>query len=371
MVWARLGDCRNFVAPFAFSAAILLRRPGGAGPIETINDLNAYVANFWRAVAHDPDAVAAHADWPVNETDLHTRHQWLVNSDAACAAMVRVRSDPDFYDAKIAGWWCWGACCWIGSGWCEDRGAKSEQIPRLSTNGPDWNGLLMIAPKRPILAGEHANGKGLNCFSTAQKRPQFTAYDSEFGRGVHGRPQLADAYSRGRGVNANDTAGACADRRAWITDWMRRLADRLRPVRVCCGHWARICDSESTLTRLGVTGAFLDPPYRKSIDGKENRAAQIYANDGTQDVNALCDEVQEWSLKWGGEPLMRIAVCGLEGEYPKLDAAGWKKVEWKSRGGYGNRSAKGKENRERERIWFSPNCLDEKPRQQKLFEDAA
>lgn len=48
----------------------------GPGPIETVNDLDAYVANFWRSVAHDPEAVAKYADWPVNEDDLHARHKW-------------------------------------------------------------------------------------------------------------------------------------------------------------------------------------------------------------------------------------------------------------------------------------------------------
>jgi hypothetical protein len=32
------------------------------------------VDNFWRALKSDPDAVADACDWPVNETDLHSRH---------------------------------------------------------------------------------------------------------------------------------------------------------------------------------------------------------------------------------------------------------------------------------------------------------
>jgi hypothetical protein len=389
LVWARLGDVRNFIEPFAFSAAILLRRPH-PGTIETINDLNAYVPNFWRAVQRDPEAVAAHADWPVSETDLHARHRWLVQSAAANDALQWVKDDPEFYDAKIAGWWCWGACCWIGSGWCEE-GRKSEewsQLPKLADAGHGIHGVSeqtpraisqklphmdasrgviggdILSEKRPILAGEHANGKGVNCFSTAQhnKRPRAPGSVGNYMPGVingAGRPQLADQFARGRGVHGNDAAGTCAQRRAWLTDWMNRLADRLQPVRICCGAWDRVCDSESTLTRLGTTGVFLDPPYRKRLScGTENRSSHLYANDKLQDVGALCDEVQAWGLKWGDDRDMRIAVCGLEGEYPDLDAAGWEKVPWKSRGGYGNRTGKGKEQRERERIWFSPNCIN-------------
>lgn len=114
----------------------------------------------------------------------------------------------------------------------------------------------------------------------------------------------------------------------------------------------------STLTRLGPTGVFLDPPYRhtKLGCGTENRTKHIYANDRQQDVDALVESVQAWCLKWAPDPLIRIAACGLEGEYPELDRAGWDKVAWKSRGGYGNRSGKGKANRALERIWFSPSC---------------
>ncbi len=142
--WARLSTPRNpaqnYVEPFCFSAAMLLNRPDEP-KIETINDLNAYVSNFWRAIQADPEAVAAAADWPVNECDLHARHRWLVQSEDARSALARVRELPDYFDAKIAGWWCWGACCWIGSGWCEDRGVGWAQVPDIGTNGRGVNCL--------------------------------------------------------------------------------------------------------------------------------------------------------------------------------------------------------------------------------------
>lgn len=319
LVWSRFGDVRNYIEPFCGSAAMLLCRPSEP-KVETLNDANAFVSNFWRAVQHDPEAVAVAADWPVNEADLHARHRWLVNSRHAQEALLRVKTEPDFFDAKIAGWWCWGACCWIGAGWCSDP-------PELHN-------------RRPVLTDTGLAGRGVN--KTIE--PQ-------------GRPQLADVFARGRGVNGNDSAEHCADRREWLTGWMQRFADRLRPVRVCCGHWMRVCDSPSTTTRLGLTGVFLDPPYRVSIDGKANRNGSLYANDKSQDVNALCDEVQAWCLKWGEVADMRIAVCGLEGEYPELETAGWECVPWKAAGGYGNQSGKVNENAARERIWFSPGCV--------------
>lgn len=430
LVWERLGDPRNFIEPCAFSSAMLLRRPA-PGPIETINDLNAYVANFWRAVQNDPEAVATHADWPVNETDLHARHAWLVRSSDASEKLQKVCDDPTFYDAKIAGWWCWGACCWIGSGWCDEQHRNSHSRTR-----PDLEGQLVtqLPQQIPDISGDGSSGRSVHAPSGSPthkkpqqsggghsagvhaKRPSIANDGSQFGKGIlgdskrpalccgnttggpgvhrkipligdrttHGRlcvsggemrnnrPHLADAYSRGRGIHGNDVLSRCAERRAWIIEWFMRLADRLRTVRVCCGHCLRVCDSPSTLTRLGLTGVFWDPPYRKKLaDGTINRHGHIYANDRVQDVGALCDEVQDWCIRWGDDPLIRIALCGLEGEYPLLDAAGWEKMAWKSNGGYGNRSQRGKDNSARERIWFNKGCQRPKtPAQGSMFSTA-
>lgn len=391
LVWTRLGNVRNYVEPFCFSAAMLLLRPHDP-QIETINDLNAFVANFWRAIQRDPEAVAAHADWPVNETDLHARHAWLVRSHEAAERLQLVRDDPEAFDAKIAGWWCWGACMWIGSGWCEDRGAGWAQMPGCGgTLTGVHNGL---SEKLPLIGDRTAYGRGAVTGQKLrdEKRMVLCNGSTTYGQGVHKkpgdrqpalgqagwgsnangasgseRPQLADAYSRGRGVHGNDALTDCERRRLWLADWFTRLSDRLRPVRVCCGHWSRVCDSDSTLTRLGTTGVFLDPPYRKKLKcGKTNRAGHIYANDKTQDVDALVDEVQAWCLKWGGDKLIRIACCGLEGEYPDLDDAGWEKIAWKAQGGYGNRNGDN-ENAARERIWLSPSCVPPAPGQLEMF----
>jgi hypothetical protein len=80
LVWERFGDVPNYVEPFAGSLAVLLRRPHPPR-IETVNDLDCFIANFWRAIQHDPEAVAHYANWPVNEADLHARHLWLVDRD--------------------------------------------------------------------------------------------------------------------------------------------------------------------------------------------------------------------------------------------------------------------------------------------------
>jgi hypothetical protein len=390
LVWDRLGDVDNYIEPFCNSAACLLSRPHEPR-VETINDWDCYVANFWRATAHDPEAVAVHADNPVNEADLHARHRWLVLSDYAAYFRAMIRTNPDFYDAKVAGYWCWGACCWIGSGWCQEPQqlphlshagqGLTQQLPHLDPGGrkvatgpeaSELNGRRgVLSQQLPELNGKpgrvelsqqmpFVNKFGADCVPECSASPRKGLDDTH-------RPQLADAYSRGRGVNGHDEAGTCAQRRAWLLDWFGRLRDRLRTVRVCCGDWIRVCDSPSTTTRLGTTGIFLDPPYRTHLeDGKSNRAKELYASDRDQDVGALVDRVIAYCLERGGDPDMRLAVCCYEGEgYEVLADSGWTVESWKASGGYGNQSGQVNENAARERIWFSPNCRQ--PAQRGLF----
>lgn len=134
LVWAAFGDVANYVEPFAGSLAVLLARPT-APRIETVNDRDCYLANAWRSIARDPAAVAAHADWPVNEADLHARHRWL---RAQTEFRERMLCDPDFYDAKLAGWWLWGVSAWIGDGWCAEPATAhvpSRQLPHVGNAG--------------------------------------------------------------------------------------------------------------------------------------------------------------------------------------------------------------------------------------------
>lgn len=131
LVWDALGDVANYVEPFAGSLAVLLARPH-TPRIETVNDADCYLANFWRAVQHDPAAVARYAEWPVNECDLHARHRWLLARRNDLRALLD--ADPDAFDAKVAGWWLWGISQWIGDGWCGD-GNPSRKMPNVDGHG--------------------------------------------------------------------------------------------------------------------------------------------------------------------------------------------------------------------------------------------
>ncbi len=377
LTWERLGNVDNFIEPFANSAAMMLKNPWGGAHYETINDLNCFVANYWRSVKMAPDQVAEHSDWPVNETQLHAVHRYLVSSDDAAAFREKMLADPKYYDPMLAGWWAWGQCLWIGSGWCEQLSAKRPQL----FFGTDIHGKIgssgkRPSPQRPDLDGGYAasnpsvkrpsigNSRGVlgepSEKNPSAKRPNMGPYTAGIQNHPYGkaqRPQLADAHARGRGVHANDQAGTCEERRLWLREWMQTLSDRFRNVRVCCGDWKRVCSSPSVTTRLGMTAVFLDPPYRTHVEGKESRKAGLYATDGSSDLDQLQKDVLKYCLKHGPNPQMRIAICALEGEgYEPLEEAGWEVVPWQSKG-YGMRTEKGKENASRERIWFSPHTI--------------
>lgn len=313
LVWEALGDVANYVEPFFGSGAVLLARPH-APRLETVNDASRFLANFWRAVAHDPDAVALHCDWPVNETDLHARHRWLVAQLPALAKLLD--ADPEAHDAKIAGWWCWGACAWIGTGWCDEGGRPlSAQVPHLSTEGQG------IHRKLP-----HLGDAGQGIHRTLRELPQQL-------------PHLGGNHDSGRGVHSLALSEGL---RTYIGD----LAARLRRVRVACGDWSRVC-TDSVTWRHGVTGVFLDPPYAEG--------AQQYAAGGTG--TGLSADVRAWAIEAGKRSDMRIVLAGLEGEHDMPST--WRCVPWKARGGYGSQRDDGTVNinRHRERLWISPHCV--------------
>ena len=211
-VWAALGNVDHYIEPFCGSAAVLLARPH-VGRCETINDADGMISNFWRAVRSQPDEVAAHADWPVVEADLHARHLWLIGQRDSLTD--RLVADPEWCDVRVAGWWAWGACAWIGDGWCDSN--PSRKLPHLGDEG-----------------------RGINATR--------------------------------RGAAFSDDAVAFAS----PTEWFRALSRRLRPVRVASGDWRRVVASETTLYPAGRSdakyrcGVYFDPPY---LDGKMDYAA--------------------------------------------------------------------------------------------------
>ena len=135
-----------------------------------------------------------------------------------------------------------------------------------------------------------------------------------------------------------------------IHDYFSLLSDRLRRVRVCCGNWDRVCGPTPTV-KQGLTAVFLDPPYDQN-----ERDGELYAIE-----TPVSADVRQWCLENGADDRLLICLCGYAGEgHEALEAEGWAVVEWKARGGYGSQGCgtDGRENSARERLWFSPNCLN-------------
>ena len=144
-VWTRFGDPDCYIEPFAGSAAILFARPNIVGR-EVLNDLNGFYTNFYRSVQRDPAAVVAHADWPANELDFEARHDWLVDQEKGRLAPL-LKGDPDWFDARIAGWWYWGVSLSGKNDWCAGRGSCPDLAGRLG-------GRAEAAASLPLVIGE-------------------------------------------------------------------------------------------------------------------------------------------------------------------------------------------------------------------------
>ena len=258
-VWRRLGAPAQYIEPFCGSAAVLLAAPRPAS-LEVVCDGSGFIANFWRAVKCQPAATARWADDPVSHIDLGARHVWLMEQRERIGAELRDCDWPG--DAKIAGWWLWGQCCWIGSGWCE------------------WD-------KRERRRHGHPGDLGQ------------IPHASSAGMGIQAIGKVPHASDAGRGELSTS-----AGRAAWR--WLHELAARLERVRVVHGDWTRCLNNHFG---GNDTAVFLDPPYR-AYEKVYGVAAPV------------ADAVEAWARE---NAHLRIAICGHRGDYdlPGWDAVEW------------------------------------------------
>jgi hypothetical protein len=292
LIWSRFGtDCGNYVEPFFGSGAVWHNRPAEYRGWSCVNDLDGNICNVWRSMQQDSDAVAEAACWPVNECDLHARHLWLVNNLPKLAS--RLMADPSYCEPTTAGWYIWGACIWIGGGWCNGDGPWHAV--------PDAEGVLSL------VAGTHS-GRGVN-----RQLPHLNG---------------------GRGVNRKHDG----ERLDWLKAWFAEFATSLADTRVACGDWERIM-TPGIITLNGVCAVLLDPPY--------SQTDAVYAYDSS----TVAQDVRGWCKANGGNAKLRIALCGHEGEHNELEGMGWSVETWTKMCGYSS----GKDTRER--IWFSPYCV--------------
>ncbi len=365
LVWDRFGSVVNYVEPFAGSLAVLLGRPH-APTIETVNDVDGLLVNFWRAVQYDPESVARNCDWSVHELEIHAWHKRLVKLKPYVKA--RLEADPQWFHPVIAGRWVWGLCAWIGSGWCS--GGESKKLPVLTR---DRQG---VAGKRMRLPHLGAGTGGTDDHPCAH-----------YGKGVHAQgmrlsrqlPDLSGGSGHGDSVQYGKGTHSQTNRTN-LYQVFRDLCERMRHVRVTCNDIAdpegfmRIL-SPAVTWRHGTTGVFLDPPYPG--DGKSTSG--LYT-DAKAERKAF-DRAFRYCIENGHDKRLRIAFCYYDGTTVEsestgqpagkaldvsheLRALGWEIVEWKARGGYGGQSGDNM-NATRERVAFSPGC--DRAKQATLF----
>ena len=173
--------------------------------------------------------------------------------------------------------------------------------------------------------------------------------EGDAGTGIH--RQLPNLGNGGMGINRK--LPHLGDAGTGIAEWLISLQKRLRRVRIACGDWSRVV-TPSVTTKHGLTGILLDPPYATE-------------NEGSYAVNdQVAVQVAQWARENGDNPLLRIALCGYQGEH---DLPGWEVAEWGQRKGYQKTANDGTHSGHLERIWFSPHCL-KATRQVCMFEEA-
>lgn len=229
IIWKALGDPTLYIEPFIGSAAALLGRPLDegfpGGRLEIINDADAFVANLWRSIKHDPAAVARRCDHPLSELDMLARHRRLCDHKRKRRLVERMGLEPEYFDAVAAGDWLYLKSAWIGGGICE----------------AEWFG-----------PGD-ARNRG-TCIN-AGKIPQLNV------NGVFAR-----------------------SRRQAVTKIITALSARLRHLSITCGDWSRIFFP--SLMQKHRCGIFLDPPYAHST-GRDKTLYRIEM-ESTDGVAEFC-----------------------------------------------------------------------------------
>ncbi len=332
-VWRRFGTVKMYVEPFFGSGAVLLARPG-TPPFgnEIANDFDGNICNFYRAIQKDPETVAEYASFPVNHIELHARRNYIIeNYDSMRDRLIQ---DVDFYDSKLAGFWVWVASCWIGA---LDFIKKSDglgQAIELKTN----KGII----SDNIVGGGNMSDSALDNRARHKKKevlsqiPHITKSDGVFAEQICKR------------INVIHNKGLLAIKSP--LKYLKRMQERLQDVKVVCGDWTQVLGGNWRTEGKRVCGVFLDPPYSADRKG-------VYNHDSFN----VSHDVRSWCIENGSNPLYRIALCGYDGEHNELtEKHNWSVFEWKTQGGYANQAkgeSRGKENKSKERIWFSPYCL--------------
>lgn len=210
VVWQRFGtDVKHYVEPFAGTIAVLLNRPYlPDNAVETINDLDAHITNFWRAMKYFPEQTIDYALMPIHELDYHATGQLLADDEALLTECLR--SNLYYCNPRMAGYWLhtikWSIHVYTTLGY-----------PRSSDT-------ITITPEK---TNQYVNSKAIPVLSDAHK----AFYD-----------------------------------RAQTMQTAKKITQRLEKVRIINGHWDRVLNIKSFEKVSNDTAVFLDPPYTGTED---------------------------------------------------------------------------------------------------------
>jgi DNA adenine methylase len=296
-VWSAIGQPKHYIEPFFGSGAVLLNRPNHdpTNHVETVNDKDGFICNVWRALQYAPDDVAKFCDWPVNHADMSSRKLTLLASEANL--LQNLITDDNFFDSKIAGYWIWLACVWIGGGMTTQTKNETVRRPHLTNAG----------------VGVHTIGK--------------IPHIGNAGRGVQ-EPYNTNIYA-----------------------WFRELSERLRYVRVVCGDWKQVCGGKWQ-DNLGNVGIFFDPPYSDTDRGS------LYHHEDfnvAKEVAEWCVErgkIPTYRIVVCGYDSEHSILdeAGWKRERWKT-TGGYGNITQDA-----ENLSRGQDNRKREIIWYSPHC---------------
>ncbi len=315
LVWSALGPVNTLIDPFCGLLAVPLACPWGPRKNEVINDKDGLIINVWRAIQAAPLDVARLVDWPVSELDMLARRDELVSRRDE--VREKLRRDPRYFDVELAAWWLWGACQWIGGGWCAPAHVGRDGEERCEEKRP-----VLSRPRRGVLK---ATG--------GEVRPVISGQKHGFLRAMGGEKKPC-TNSLGRGVHR---PGLDFER------YFLAIAARCRTMKFVSGEWHRVLGRSTlgidTAHGLTPTGVFLDPPYAHTSRTK----IRLYA----EDEATTSAKARAWALAHGDDARLRIVLAGYEGEHDM--PASWRCVAWKSQGAT--------QNADKERLWLSPHCL--------------
>ncbi len=129
-VWARFGAPTRVVEPFCGSMALLQGMPDAVTPKRFImNDLDGFVVNFARCMKWHPEAMLEYLTEPVSELNLQAWNKYLIGARARLTDDLR--SDPFYFEPRIAGVWAWGLCLFIGEGFAS---SNYKTRPKVANN---------------------------------------------------------------------------------------------------------------------------------------------------------------------------------------------------------------------------------------------